>query len=73
MRCTTKGCINPAHIKVANWNPSYGAVRKMLIQGWLTEEQADKWFGIQEAAEPARDDEPKNRPEWKTVYPAAHD
>lgn len=51
----------------------------MLNQGWLTEEQADKWFGItednktetQQSAEPAKDVEPKKRPAFEEIYPAA--
>lgn len=78
MRCSNNRCINPAHIKVANQEPSYGAVRKMLNHSQLTEEQAEEWFaGIteqtdvgteQSAEEPAvKDAEPKTRPTWETV------
>jgi hypothetical protein len=79
MRCGNNRCINPAHIKVAGWEPDYRPVRKMVNLGWLTQEQADEWFaGIKEDSEteteqpekpPARDIKPK--PAWKEIYPAA--
>ena len=63
--------------------PSYGAIRKMLNQGWLTEEQADEWFASiteqapseadQSAEEPrAKDAESEEHPKWEAIYPTAH-
>lgn len=73
MRCSNNRCINPAHIKVANWQPSYGAVRKMLNNGWLTEKQADEWFGIIEESETKTEQSADVRPKpaWEKIYPAA--
>jgi hypothetical protein len=83
MRCGHNHCINPAHIKIPNWHPSYGSVRKMLTQGWLTEEEADEWFaGITEQTEAEQSAKPsteniktdaENHPKWEAIYPAAHD
>jgi hypothetical protein len=79
MRCHNNRCINPAHIKVANWNPSYAAIRKMLNQGWITEEQADEWFaGITEPptnnrlTDESRDNDSKSKEhqKWEAIYHA---
>lgn len=53
MRCRHKNCINPAHMKVAGWEPKYRAVHKMLSRGWLTREQAAEWFAGELTAEQA--------------------
>jgi len=54
----------------------------MLNQGWLTEDQADEWFGTgttdqtaneaeQSAESLTRDIKPANLPKWEEVYPVA--
>ena len=49
----------------------------MLAQGWLTQEQADEWFGPgdtteqAEAGPPAEVSKRANSPKWEEVYPAA--
>jgi hypothetical protein len=78
MRCGNNRCLNPSHIKVANWQPKYGAVRKMLHQGWLTQEQADEWFAdtteqdVTEQSAAAAKVTEHEKVEWETIYPASN-
>jgi hypothetical protein len=45
----------------------------MLNNGWLTEKQADEWFGIIEESETKTEQSADVRPKpaWEKIYPAA--
>ena len=49
MRCEDKQCINPAHMKVKGFEPSYRKVYEMIEDKILTVEQAREWFAEEEA------------------------
>ncbi len=51
MRCGNNRCINPAHYSVTGWQPPWSIMHRMIDElGWITEEQATKWYFGKEQA-----------------------
>jgi hypothetical protein len=44
MRCQNPRCINPSHMKVKGFAPSYGKVYDMIDRKILTLDEAAKWY-----------------------------
>lgn len=44
MACGNTRCVNPAHMKVAGWEPSWAALNEVMGH-WITEPEAKKWHG----------------------------
>ena len=43
MCCGNTRCVNPGHMTVAGWKPTWAAIHTMIGNNWLTEEQAERW------------------------------
>ena len=47
MACGNNRCVNPGHMRVVGWRHPWDAISHLIETGWLTKEQAEKWFSAE--------------------------